>query len=347
MRVLLTGGTGYVGAYVVQALLAAGHQPRLLVRDPSRLAVTVAPLGVDVGALDVVVGDMTDPHAVGKALDGADAAVHAAAVVAALNRSDAARTVQTNVEGTRVVVDNALAAGCDPVIHVSSVAALFDPKVPVITSDLPPAVDADNPYTRSKALAEQHVRERQDEGAAVTVVYPGGVCGPAAGPSTGDLSEGFVSMLHSGVVPLRGGGVTAIDVRDVARVITAMLSPGRGPRRYLAGGTLLDMNEIGRLLRQATGRRVPVLPLPGIAFRGLGRVVDVVRTVVPFDTVFTAEAMGLLTHVRPTDDSAVHDDLGVGYRPPIETIEAMIGALYRTGRASARQVGRIARTEPG
>jgi nucleoside-diphosphate-sugar epimerase len=342
MRVLVTGGTGYLGSYLVQALLAEGHRPRLLVRDASRLDRTVAPLGVDVAALDVVPGDMTDPDAVRAAVDGADAVVHAAAVVAALNRSDAQRTVRTNVEGTRVVVDAALAAGCDPVVHVSSVAALFDPQAAVITADLPPAVHAENPYTRSKALAEQLARELQGHGAALTTVYPGGVCGPAAGTSSGDLAEGFVSMLHSGVVPLKGGGVTVIDVRDVARVIVATLQPGRGPRRYLAGGRLLDMDEIGRLLRQATGRPMPVLPLPGVAFRVLGRGVDVVRKVVAFDTVFTAEAMGLLTHVRPTDDSAVHDDLGVDYRPPIETVEAMVRSLAEAGRISARQAGRLA-----
>src|SRR3954447_21734176 len=154
MRVAVTGGTGYVGAFTVQALVDAGHQPRLLVRSRDKLAATVGALGVDLASLDVVDGDMTDAQSVARLVDGCDAAVHGAAVVAALNRGDAQRTIDVNVGGTRTVLEAALAAGCDPVVHVSSVAAVFRPAAPLITAELPPAVDADSPYTRSKALAE-------------------------------------------------------------------------------------------------------------------------------------------------------------------------------------------------
>src|SRR3954469_16004687 len=160
MRVAVTGGTGYVGAYTVQALLGAGHAPRLLVRSREKLAATVGALGADVDSLDVVSGDMTDPDAVARLVDGCDAAIHSAAVVAALNRGDAQRTIDTNGGGTRPVLDAALASGCDPVVHVSSVAAVFRPSAPVITPDLPPAVDADSPYTRAKALGAELARAR-------------------------------------------------------------------------------------------------------------------------------------------------------------------------------------------
>jgi dihydroflavonol-4-reductase len=265
--------------------------------------------------------------------------IHAAAVVAALNRADAERTVETNVEGTRIVIDAAIAAGCDPIVHISSVAALFTPSAPVITSDLSPATHAESPYTRSKALAEELARDRQAAGAPVTIVYPGGVSGPAAGEVSGEVAEGFISMLKGGLIPLSGGAFGIIDVRDLAAVVVATLSPGLGPRRFLAGGELLDMHEVAAALRTLTGRRMPVVPTPGIVFRGVGRMVDGIRKVVPFDTVYTAEAMDLLTQARPTDDSAVHDTLGIIYRPPIETIEAMVRALYDADRLTAKQVG--------
>jgi nucleoside-diphosphate-sugar epimerase len=342
MRVLVTGGTGYVGAFTVQALLAAGHAPRLLVRNPDRLKTTVATLGVDLDDLEIATGDMTDEASVVTALDGVDAVIHCAAVVAALNRSDAQATVDTNVHGTMNVINSALAAGCDPVIHTSSIAALFSPSEPIINSDMPPATDADSPYTRSKALAEEFVRGLQAAGKPVVIVYPGGVSGPAAGESCGDVAEGFVSMLKPGLVPLTGGAFTIIDVRDLAKVMVAALDPKKGPRRFMAGGTLVDMQEIGRLLRTTTGRRIPVLPLPGILFRTLGRVTDIARKMVPFDTVYTAEAMDLLTLARATDDSAVREQLGITYRPPIETVREMVQALYASGRLTAKQVGKVA-----
>jgi nucleoside-diphosphate-sugar epimerase len=230
-------------------------------------------------------------------------------------------------------------------VHVSSVAAVFDPRVEVITADLPPAIHASNPYTRSKALADEVARGYQQQGQPVTIVYPGGVMGPPAGRAVGEVAEGFVSMLTSGMVPLHDGGVTVIDVRDVAATLTATLTDGLGPRRFMAAGELISLTEIGALLSRLTGRRIPVLPLPGAAFRGLGHVIDAVRRVAPFQTVFTAEAMTLLTLVRPTDDTAVHEQLGIHYRPPTEAIEASLRGLYRLGRLSARQVGALARDD--
>lgn len=342
MRVLVTGGTGYVGAYTVQALIAAGHTPRLLVRNPARVATTVGAIGVDVDALEIAPGEMTDAAAITAALDGVDAVIHGAAVVAALNQADAAGAVETNVLGAKTVINAALAAGCDPVVHISSVAALFTPTAPLITADLAPAVNATSPYTKSKALAEEFARARQTEGAPVTIVYPGGVSGPAAGEVFGDVAEGFIAMLKPGLVPLSGGAIGVIDVRDLGAVLAATIVAGLGPRRFIAGGALVDMNEVGQLLRDATGRRVPVVPLPGVVFRGLGRLMDQVRKVVPIDTVYTAEAMTLLTLARPTDDAAVHDQLGVTYRPVAETVEAMVRSLYDAGRLTAKQVGAIA-----
>jgi nucleoside-diphosphate-sugar epimerase len=346
VRVTLTGGTGFVGAHTVKALLDAGHEPRLLVRSRERLAANVAPLGVEVSSLDVVMGDMTDERSVKEAVEGADAVIHAAAVVAALDKHSAARTVEVNVRGTQIVVDAALRAGCDPVVHVSSVAALFDPRQPVVHSDLPPATEAASPYTRSKALAEQWVRERQAEQAPVTIVYPGGVLGPAAGDAVGDVAEGIVSMLKSGFVALDDGAVGVIDVRDVAAVLIATLQPGLGPRRFMAGGRLVTLSEIGALLRAVTGRRMPVLPTPGAVFRGLGHVVDALRRIVPLDTVFSAEAMDLLTLARPTDDRLVQDVLQVHYRDPHETFDVAVRDLYRLGRVNARQAGPLVAPRP-
>jgi dihydroflavonol-4-reductase len=343
VRVALTGGTGYVGAFATQALLDVGHQPRLLVRDRAKLATKLGALGIDATSLDVVVGDMTDRAAVEKLVAGCDAVIHAAASVEVLNRRDAQRTIETNVGGTRNVIGAALAAGCDPVVHVSSVAVFGTrPAASVITSDLPTATATDNPYGRSKALAEQLARDQQAAGHPVVIVYPGGVTGPGVAGSYGELAQGFVSMLKAGALVTGDGGFGVIDVRDLAAVFVAILEPGRGPRRFMAGGVPMRLPEVAAVIRRVTGRRFPVLPFPGVLFRGLGHVTDGLRRVVPFETVFTAEAMETLTLARPTDDSAVHNQLGVAYRDPAETIEASLRSLYDGGELAARHVGMLA-----
>src|SRR5260221_14121004 len=78
MRVMVTGASGFVGSYTVAALLAAGHQPRALVRDPGKATKVLAAIGVQADAVEFVPGDILDPAAVGQALDGCDATVHGA-----------------------------------------------------------------------------------------------------------------------------------------------------------------------------------------------------------------------------------------------------------------------------
>jgi dihydroflavonol-4-reductase len=347
VRVALTGGTGYVGSFTVKALLDAGHAPRLLVRDPAKLATKLTALGVGTDAVDVVGGDMTDRRAVDTLVAGCDAAIHAAASVSVLNRADAERAFDINVTGTRNVLDAALAAGCDPVVHVSSVAVFGHDGPPVIAADHPLRTGGDNPYARSKAVADQLARDHQCAGAPVVIVYPGGVTGPAAGDSYGEVADGFVSMLKTGCLVTNAGGIDVIDVRDLAAVLAATIAPGLGPRRFTAGGRLVTLPELGAVIRRLTGRRFPVLPIPGSVFRSLGRTTDALRRVVPFDTVFTAEAMQALTLVRATDDRAVARDLGVRYREPEETVAASLHALYDGGLLTARHVGDVATTGTG
>jgi len=338
MRVMVTGGTGFVGAHSVKALVEAGHDVCLLVRDPSRIRLTVGALGV--ADPDHVVGDITDPEAVEKALAGCDAALHCAAMVST-SRRDAERMLAVNPLGARTVVGLAVEHGLDPVVHVSSIAALFDPHRAELRSDLP-VTAGQSPYGRSKAQAETYVRGLQLDGAPVVITYPGSVIGPAAGPVIGESSNGIITQLRAGMLPLHRGAWSVIDVRDVGRIHTAVMEPGRGPRRYLCGGHYLTLDDVARIHRELTGRRFPVLPLPPELLLGVGRVVDVIMQVTPLDSVFTHEAMEYLTKAMPTDDSAIRDDLGIELRDPRDTLGEAIVDLLRLGHLSARDVGLLA-----
>ena len=336
---MVTGGTGFVGAHSTRALLDAGHDVRLLVRDPARIEAALGPLGVR-DHPEFVVGDMLDPGAVREAVAGCSAVLHCAAVVA-LDRRRAATVLEANPRGVRTVVEAALEAGVDPVVHVSSTSALFRPGVERLHVDLPPAQVA-SAYGRSKAAAETWVRERQAEGAPITVTYPAGVVGPPAGPAFGEWAEGIATHLRLGLSPVRGAAVSIIDVRDLGLVHAAVLTAGRGPRRYLCGGHFLTMTQLGAVYRGLTGRRFPVVPFPGAALRATGRVVDVALRVLPVDSVLTAEAMAVLTQWVPTDDGGLAE-LGVALRPVEDTFADAIRGLHAAGRLTDRQVGRLAR----
>jgi UDP-glucose 4-epimerase len=145
---------------------------------------------------------------------------------------------------------------------------------------------------------------------------------------------------------VKGAAVSVIDVRDLGLVHAAVLQRGQGPRRYLCAGHFLTMTQLGELYRSLTGRRFPVVPVPGGLLRATGRVVDAVLRVVPVDSVLTAEAMSVLTQWAPTDDRAVLEELGVQLRPARETFADAIRGLHAAGRLTDRQVGRLADVAP-
>jgi dihydroflavonol-4-reductase len=338
MRVLVTGGTGFIGAHSVKALVDAGHDVRLLVRNSDRIVRNLRPLGVDVS--DYVVGDMCDEDAVGRALDGCDAVLHCAAVVA-LERKRAAEVLRANPRGAEVVIGRAVERGIDPIVHVSSAAALFVPGLEVIRADLPPT-DAKDAYSRSKATAETFVRRLQADGAPISITYPGGVIGPAAGDAFGEMADGLVQQFQIGMMLTSDAAWSVIDVRDVGKIHAALVEPGRGPRRFMCGGHFMTMEQTAAVYRTLTGRRFPVVGVPGATLRGFGRFMDVVTRMVPIDSVFSAESMTIYTRWAPTDDRAMTEELGVTLRDPKETFADALRALHAADRLSRRQIGDLA-----
>jgi len=339
MRVMVTGATGFVGAWTAKALQGAGHHVRVLVRTPAKLATTAATIGVDTS--DFQPGDITDAASVEAALDGCDAVVHCAAMVAVDPRS-AAGIMETNTEGARNVLGRALDHGLDPVVHVSSFSALFRPDLRVLDADLDVAPGYE-PYGRSKAAVETYARRLQDDGAPVAITYPGMVLGPPAGDQFGEVADGVETMLKAGIVPGGpGAGWLVVDVRDVAKLHAALMEPGRGPRRYMCGGSRIGPGELAGTLGAVTGRRIASAPLPGPVLRGLGRMVDQISRVVPLSVPLTEAAMEYYTHMPQSDDSPSSEELGVAYRPVEETLADTVAGLHRCGRISARQAGALA-----
>src|ERR1700684_2561448 len=252
MKVLITGGTGFVGAWTAKAVQDGGHQVKFLVRNPDRLHTSAAQIGVDVS--DYVVGDIADPDSTAAALEGCDAVIHCAAMVS----TDPARCeemLRTNLEGARNVLGGAAAAKMDPIIHVSSFSALFRPGLPMLHADLP-VVGGSDGYGKSKAIVEAYARGLQDAGAPVNISYPGMVLGPPAGDQFGEAAEGVQAALQMRGVPGRGAAWIVVDVRDLAALHVALLQPGQGPRRYMAGGRRVAVVRLALLLGTGAERNV-------------------------------------------------------------------------------------------
>jgi dihydroflavonol-4-reductase len=323
VRILITGGTGFVGGWTAKAIADAGHSIRFLVRNPDRLQTSVAKLGVDVS--DFAVGDITDRISVRKAMQGRDAVVHSAALVATDPRQTN-EMLTTNMQGAQNVLGQAVELGLDPIVHVSSFTALFHPNLETLTADLPVVGGADG-YGTSKAQVDLYARGLQDAGAPVNITYPGMVLGPPVGNQYGEVGAGVKAALQMHVIPGRGGGWLIVDVRDLAALHAALLEPGRGPRRYTAGGHRVPVAELAEMLGHAGDTPVVAVPIPDTALRVAGAVMDRAGRFLPFETPFTSAGMQYYTQMPASDDSPSEKELGITYRDPRETVTDTIDAL--------------------
>jgi dihydroflavonol-4-reductase len=323
MKVLVTGGTGFVGSWTAKAVEDAGHQVRFLVRTPEKLARAAGAIGVDVS--DFVVGDITDRDSVRRALDGCDAVVHCAAVVA-IGPGAADEMASTNLEGAKNVLGQAVELGLETAVYVSSIAAVFSPDLALLTADLPLADGLDD-YGASKALVEGYVRSLQDDGAPIHITYPGAVIGPPAGDQLGEATEGVLAASRLRVIPGRRAAWTVCDARDLGRVHAALLTAGSAPRRWAAGGVRLEAAELSRALAKANGRRMVHLPVPDGLLRGFGRVQDRLG----LHTPLTKAAMEYYTRMPESDNEPLERELGVTFRDPYVTLSDAVSGLREAG----------------
>ena len=337
MLVVVTGGTGYLGSHAIAALARAGHRIRVMARSPERVASTLTPLGVD--SVETVTGDVTEPGAVERALAGADAVLHAASVFSMdARRADEMRSV--NVRGTDVVLGAAQRLGLDPIVYVSSELALLPPGGGEILKPDSPVKQTSWPYCRSKADSELVARKYQNAGAPVVSVLPAALWGPHD-PHFGEGVTRAANVLKRRYPIVMRGGMHIADVRDVAEVLAAVMTPGRGPRSYMVAGHYVSLPDLIRAHAELTGRRLPFVILPGWFLAGFGTMADVVQRRVSTRLPWDAEGIWVMKCAARCDDSKTRSELGFEPRALRETFADTVRWLVEVGRITSREAGRI------
>ena len=337
MRVLVTGGTGFVGSHTVAALVERGHDVRLFVRAPERMAPALEPLGVS--GLPYTVGDVTDPDAVEAAMADCDAVVHCASVFTLSSRGgDLVR--RNNVVGAEVVIGTASRLGLDPIVHVSSFSALLPPDGRVLTA-LSPVGNPKGPYFRSKADSDRVARQYQESGAPVVITYPGTVVGPYD-PHIGEVTSSLVDVLKGRAPMVPTGGFPIVDVGSVARVHASVMRPGRGARRYMVTGRYTTAAELIGMLGEVTGTRVRFVTAPAWSLAPVARLADLLQRVVPSRLPLGSQAVDVLKWDARCDDSETTRELGIVYPDVRDALAETVRWLARTGQLSAKEAGLLA-----
>ena len=257
MTALVTGGTGFVGAHVVRALLARGGESvRCLARpggDRSNLE------GLDV---EIVDGDLRDRDSLRAACAGCSEVYHSAADYRLFARRPR-EIYASNVDGTRTLLQLAERAGVRRIVYTSSVGALgLEPGGTPATEATPVTISSMvGHYKRSKYLAERAAEEAAAAGAPVVIVNPSTPVGEldVKPTPTGRIILDFLNRKMPAYVDT---GLNLIDVRDVATGHLLAAAHGRVGEKYILGCRNMPLAELLRALAEITGLEAPRLRLP-------------------------------------------------------------------------------------
>jgi len=297
-KVLVTGGSGFIGSHCILQLLDAGHEVRTTVRNLARaddVRATLASAGAKaVDRLAFVAADLTRDNGWPEAAGGCEYVLHVASPIPATVPRDENELIVPAVEGTLRVLRAARDAGVKRVVLTSSFAAIGyghkEQQAPFNETDWTnPNGDDVGAYVKSKTLAERAAWDfiaRQGGSLELSVVNPVGVFGTVLGPdySTSIL---LVQRLMDGAMPgcprLRFG---VVDVRDVADLhIRAMTNPAAKGERFLAvAGDFMWIREIADVLKARLGalaKRVPTRQLPNWLVRVAAIADPAVKQIIP------------------------------------------------------------------
>ena len=323
--VLLTGASGFVGSAVARRLRAAGFPVRALVRTTSPVA-HLSDLG-----LDFVTGDLRDADSVRRAMAGIRYLFHVAADYRLWARNPDELT-QTNVAGTRLLMQEAVRAGVERVVYTSSVATLAARTDGVSADETMPLTEdkAIGVYKRSKVAAERAVEALIAEGLPAVIVNPSTPIGPRDVKPT--PTGRIIVEAASGRMPaFVDTGLNMVHVDDVAAGHFAAFERGRIGERYVLGGQNATLADILATVAGAVGRRPPRIRIPRQALMPFAHVTEAVARVTGREPMLTRDGLRMSKNKMFFSSAKAEAELGYRARPYREGITDAIEWFRRAG----------------
>jgi dihydroflavonol-4-reductase len=323
---LVTGATGYLGLDLVRDLRAQGRKVRALVRS-DKAAQRLDGLGVELAH-----GDITDPEAVARAVDGCARIFHMAGYVGHRAREEPAMQ-RANVDGAKVLLDAAQKSGVERVVFTSSVATMGPAGSPHHPRDegawMLDGDDgrADFRYARSKAAGEQEALRAAAAGLDVVVTNPGFVIGPGDinRVSSWPIEEYMRGLLRFTV----DGGLSYVDGRDVVAGHLLAEQKGVSGQRYILTNEQgnLSHRDFFALVGRVSGKRRRQLNAPVGLLRPLLRVGNMLRLPLPLDDHELASS----AHWWFYNPAKARAELGFETRPIEQTVLDTVAWLQADG----------------
>ncbi len=315
-KVLVTGGSGFVGSAVLAALAGRGLKLAALARASSSRANFAGFEG------EIVVGDMTDPAAMAKAMGGVRWLFHVAADYRLWAR-DPGEIMRANTEGARVTMAAAKAAGVERVVYTSSVATLRAGDADHPVDETAPLAEGEGigVYKRSKVAAERLVeRMIANEGLPAVIVMPSTPIGPRdikPTPTGRIVTEAAVGRIPAFV----DTGLNLVHVDDVAAGHLLAMELGLIGERYILGGQDASLRQLLADIAALTGRKAPTVNLPRAPLYPLAFAAEAVASIIGKEPFVTRDALDMAAHHMFFTSAKAERELGYKARPYGEALE--------------------------
>lgn len=310
MRVFITGGTGFIGTYLVKRLLQTEHNLLCLARETSNIQF------LKDSGIDILTGDVTDKPSLQKGMEGCDCVVHLASSFVFWVPDNRVFN-DVNVEGTRNIMESALEKGVSKVVYVST-AAVYGNSEGLITEKTPVGNKRASKYVRTKYEGDLIAWDLcEKKNLPLVVIYPSAVIGANDPKAAGQYIKNFAQGRMPAQV-LTNFYFAFVHVKDVAEaIVRAMEKEDNIGEKYIVSAENYTWGEFNQMIRDISGTKLPFLKFPtwmtmmnAYLFTGIA---NLIRKPPIWD--MSVDQMSLSKQDFKLDGSKAERELGLKYTP--------------------------------
>jgi dihydroflavonol-4-reductase len=317
----VTGASGFLGWHVARLLTERGHTVRALCRPSSQIREL---------PVERVTGDLRDPSSLDQGLAGCGLVFHVAADYRLWSKNPD-ELYESNVQGTRNLLESAARASVDRVVYTSTVGCIGMPADRLGDEDTPVSVsEMTGHYKRSKWLAEQVALEKVRSGMPVVIVNPTAPVGDHDWKPT-PTGAIILNFLRDRLPAFVDTGLNLVDVRDTAEGHLLAAERGKPGERYILGSENLTLQQILTKIASITEKKPPTtkIPYPVAYLAGAATTAWANLTghepVAPLEGVRMARKKMFVTH------SKAGHELGFSPRPADEALQRAVDWFRQNG----------------
>lgn len=334
-RVLVTGGTGLVGAYLLRYLLQKGYAVRALRRTTSNMALVRAIQD----QIEWLEGDILDVPFLERALEDMDQVYHSAALISFDPRQVKAM-FETNITGTANIANSALREGVDKFVYISSIAAIGRREYqPHIDERLQWENSKENSnYAISKFKAENEVWRAYQEGLPIAIINPSNIIGAGIWSSS---SCQVIDRAAKGLRYYPAGSTGFVDVRDVALAAIAVMESDIEGERYIVSGENRSYKNLFATLSKALDLAPPQHLIPTWLLKGVAPLETLRSRLTNTAPLLTREVIRNVQSTYYYHNDKIVRDLDFAFRPLDESLQET-AAAYQQSKAEGKNYGLLA-----